>query len=115
MEIGIDLEQNERFKSLSETCISRTYTKNEIEYAHKTKNFHERLCAMWCVKEAVIKAFSNLKIKYQEIETSVDENGKPFIVKNKTVLNELKKLGLSEIKISLSHTKDYSTAICLIY
>ncbi len=115
MEIGIDIEQNERFKTLTQTCKKRTFTENELSYAKKTINEHERLCAMWCVKEATIKAFSNTKISYKEIETCVDENGKPFVVKNETVLNELKKLGMSEIKISLSHTKDYSTAICLIY
>ena len=30
-------------------------------------------------------------------------------------LNELSKLGMSEIKISISHSKDYSTAVCIIY
>ena len=37
------------------------------------------------------------------------------IIKNETIENELKKLGMSEIKISISNAKDYSTAVCLIY
>lgn len=115
MEIGVDIEQNDRFKKLSKHFIERVYTINEIAYANKFKNSHEHLCAFWCAKEATVKAFSNLKIPFLEIEVSATKEGKPFIVKNQTILSELKKLGFSEIKISLSHSKDYSTATCLIY
>ena len=115
MEIGIDIEQNERFKNVSQHFLERVYTKNELAYASKFKNKHEHLCAFWCAKEATVKAFSNLKIPFLEIEISATKEGKPFIVKNKTILNELKKLGMTDIKISLSHSKDYSTATCLIY
>ena len=115
MEVGIDIEQNERFKNLSKHFLERVYTQNELNFAMKFKNAHEHLCALWCVKEATVKAFSNLKIPFLEIEVSSNENGKPFIIKNETIKTELQKLGLSEIKISLSHSKDYSTATCLIY
>ena len=115
MEIGIDIEQNERFKDITQHFKERVFTENELLYASKFKNSHEHLCAFWCAKEATVKAFSNLKIPFLEIEISATQNGKPFIVKNKTILNELKNIGLSDIKISLSHSKDYSTAICLLY
>ena len=115
MEIGIDIEQNERFKDVSEHFLKRVYTKNELAYAFKFKNAYEHLCAMWCAKEATVKAFSNLKIPFLEIEISSTADGKPFVVKNDTILSELTKLGLSDIKISLSHSKEYSTAICMIY
>lgn len=115
MEIGVDIEQNERFKHVSSHFLKRVYTTKELEYAKKFKNSHEHLCAMWCAKEATVKAFSNLKIPFLKIEVSATNTGKPFIVKNETILNELKKLGLSEIKISLSHSKEYSTATCIIY
>lgn len=115
MEIGIDIEQNERFKNLSEHFLKRVYTKNEILYAKKFKNSHEQFCAMWCLKEATVKAFSNLKIPFLEIELVVSPDGKPTLKKNEIILKELNRLELSDIKISLSHSKDYSTAVCLIY
>ena len=115
MEIGIDIEQNERFKNKSKHFLERVYTKNELAYAEKFKNSYEHLCAFWCAKEAAVKAFSNLKIPFLEIEISATASGKPFIVKNETIKSELNKLGLTEIKISLSHSKDYSTAVCVIY
>ncbi len=115
MEIGIDIEQNERFKDVTQKFIERAYTKSEIEYASRFVNKHEVFCSLWCVKEATVKAFSNLKIPFQDIEVSATPEGRPFIVKNEVISNELKKLGMSEIKISLSHAKDYSTAVCVIF
>lgn len=115
MEIGVDIEQNERFKSVSKHFLERVYTKNELSYASRFKNSHEHLCAIWCVKEATVKAFSNLKIPFLNIEVAATSDGKPFIVKNQTILDELNKIKCTEIKISLSHSKDYSTAVCIIY
>ena len=54
MEIGVDIEQNERFKKKSKHFLERVYTKNELLYASKFKNSYEQFCSMWCVKEAVV-------------------------------------------------------------
>ena len=115
MEIGIDIEKNERFKNLSERVMDRAFTKSEREFAMRFKNYHEHLCAFWCVKEATVKAFSNLKINYQDIEITANSEGKPYIIKNDTIKKELEKIGATDIKISISHSKDYATAVCLIY
>lgn len=114
MEVGIDIEQNARFKTVSESFLKRAFTPAEIAYAQKFKNAHEHYCAFWCVKEAVVKAFSNRKIAFQNIEISSTTEGRPFIVLNETIKNELAKSNAKEIKISISHSKEYSTAICII-
>ena len=115
MEVGIDIEQNERFKNVSQRVIDKAFTKSEIEYAEKHINKHEILCSFWCVKEAVVKALSNRALNFQQINIKATPEGRPYIEKNEYVINELKKLGMSEIKISISHAKDYSTAICIVY
>ena len=115
MEVGIDIEENERFKNLKPSFISRTYTKNEIEYAEHSSNQCEKWCSIWCVKEAVIKALSNKKLKSIDIEVLHKEDGKPYVAQNETIEKALKKCGASELKISISHSKNYSTAICIIY
>lgn len=115
MELGIDIEQNERFKNVSEAFIKRAFTPSEIEYAEKSVNKHQIFCSFWCVKEATVKAFSNRALNFQEINITATEEGRPYIIKNETIKKELKKLGMSEIKISISNAKDYSTAVCLIY
>ena len=115
MELGIDIEQNNRFIDLPESVLKKAFTKEEIAYAERHKNKHQVYCSFWCVKEATVKAFSNRTLSFQEINITATEQGRPYIVKNETITNELNKLGMSEIKISISHAKDYSTAVCLIY
>ncbi|MBQ8424858.1 MAG: holo-ACP synthase [Clostridia bacterium] len=115
MEIGIDLEEIERFKNFDDKKLQRIFTENEINYARKFVNCEKNFCAMWCVKEAVIKVFSNKTINFKDIEVMHTENGKPYIVKNEIILNELIKNNCTEIKISISHSKTHSTAVCLIY
>ena len=115
MELGIDIEQNDRFKTVSEAFLKRAFTQSEIEYAEKNINKHQIYCSFWCVKEATVKAFSNRSLNFQEINITATPEGRPYIIKNKTIINELKRLGMTEIKISISNAKDYSTAVCLIY
>ena len=114
MEIGIDIEKNNRFEGKPASFLERIFTKEEIEYAEKYKNSAEQYCSFWCVKEATVKAFSNLKIPFLEICSLHDANGKPYIKINETIKNELKKQDKTEIKISMSNSKDYSIAICII-
>ena len=115
MEVGIDIEQNERFKNISQRVIEKAFTPSEIEYAEKHINKHEILCSFWCVKEATVKALSNRALNFQQINIMATPEGRPYIEMNDYVKNELSKLGMTEIKISISHAKDYSTAICIVY
>ena len=102
-----------------ERCRFRSFlfkiTTNVAFNLLRKKNKHQVYCSFWCVKEATVKAFSNRALSFQEINITSTEDGKPYIIKNETIQNELKKLGMSEIKISISNAKNYSTAICLIY
>lgn len=114
METGIDIEQNSRFENATDKFLNRVLTKNELAYAKKFDDPAPRLCANWCVKEAVIKAFSTAKLAYKDIEVARDENGKPFVVISPKIQKALDEHGYNEIKISLSHSKEYSTAICIL-
>lgn len=115
MEIGIDIELNERFENISNHFKERVFTTNEINKAKKSHSSSQTFCSLWCAKEAVIKAFSNKNIELKNIEINNDLNGNPFVVINDTIKSELNKINLKQIKISISHTKTYSTAVCLIY
>lgn len=115
MEIGIDIEQNSRFEQADAKLIERVFTKTERDYASKFKGAESRLCAMWCAKEATVKAFSDSNLSYLDIEILHEKSGKPYVKVTEKLKDELLKKGLHTIKISLSHSKDYSTAACLIY
>ena len=115
MEIGIDIEKNDRFKNLSEKQLKEIFSEQEINYAKKFLNFHEHLCAFWCVKEAFVKATKNQKVEFLKIETMHNSDGSPYISFNDEIKLILKNLNCSNVKISISHTSDFSTAVCLIF
>lgn len=114
MEIGIDIEQNSRFVNKSKKFFEELFLPEEIFYANKHAKSYEHYCAFWCVKEAVIKAFGNITFDAHDICIMHDESGKPYVKLNEKFKMLLKEKNLSEIKISISHTKDYTTAICLL-
>ena len=115
MEIGIDIEKNERFKNMIDSHLEKIFTKNEILYCKKFADYEAHFCAFWCVKEAFVKATSNKSISFLNIEITHTENGKPEIIKNQFIENTLNSVNCKNIKISLSHSKEYSTAVCLVY
>ena len=115
MEIGIDIEENQRFANLKPSFIQKVYTENEIKHATSSAFPQERWCAIWCAKEAVIKALSNKTLKSKDIEILTEDDGKPYVVENDAIKRALNRIAAVIIKISLSHTKNYSTAVCLVY
>lgn len=111
--IGVDIEENSRFdgKSLGndEKFLKKIFTEGELRYCFKSKNSSEHLCARYCAKEAVVKALYDLKIKdiyYSDIEILKNKDNVPYVV--------LKQYPNLKIKISMSHSKNYSTANAMI-
>ncbi len=112
---GTDIIEIERIKenieNLGEKFLNKIYTKQEIQYCESKKvQKYQSYAARFAVKEAAFKAISyKLKDKYQicwkDIETVVNNQGKP----------ELKIIGLDlndieSMDVSISHCKDYATA-----
>ncbi len=114
MEVGIDIEQNNRFKDKSQKFINTIFCSEEVDYAESLAKPYEHYCAFWCIKEAVIKAFGNHVFNPLDICTLHDEAGKPFVKLTEKIKNALSSNNLREIKISISHAKDYTTAVCII-
>jgi holo-[acyl-carrier protein] synthase len=111
--IGIDIEEIERFTKILKnkpTTLKRAFTVYEWQYASK-KNTAQTLAGIWCAKEAVVKAFSEVKsIFITDIHIEHFSNGAPFIA-------SIKKFDFEKeyyIKISISHTKLYAVANCVI-
>lgn len=107
MEIGIDIEEINRIqrahKKWGERFLEKIYTKKEIEYCFIKQNPYPSLCGRFCAKEAVIKATSG-SLSFKEIEIINDKNGKPAVFINGSK---------SDIKISLSHSKQYAAAVAI--
>lgn len=113
--IGTDIEDVERFKRLlvvKPQFLKKIFTPYELEYA-KNKLTAQTLAGMWCAKESVVKAMSGLNetISMQDVYIAHKVNGTPYVERIKDRNN----IEGFDIKISISHTKKYATAVCLIF
>lgn len=117
MKTGIDIEEIGRFEKINiEKFMDKYFTENEKKYVFSKKNHLETLAGIFCGKEAVLKAFKigigkGISLKQIEIEHN---NGVPNVKRNETIENLLKKENLTEIDISISHTKNLAEAVCII-
>lgn len=112
--IGIDIEKIDRFREWTIEGFKRIFTPKEIEYANGYENKLEHFCGFFCVKEAFVKALDDDGISYCEIEVLHTETGKPYINLTDYVKSILKEHFKSRVEISISHCKDYATAVVLV-
>ena len=106
--VGTDIESVDRFKKLLNKNI---FFESEYNYSINKANSHQSLAGIWCAKEAVVKSFSQIKlITVREVQIICIKNCAPMaIIKNL----KLKDLNFN-ISISISHTKEYATAIAVL-
>ena len=114
IEIGVDIEEINRFKNIGKVNINnflnKIFTEKEIEYCFSKKDPYPSLTARFCGKEAVVKALSqyNAKLPLNQIEILNKPNGIPFV---KLINNDSNEFN---IQISLSHTKEIAVAFAII-
>lgn len=83
----------------------------EWEYANKKVKTAETLTGLWCAKEAVVKALSEIKrLQITDIEIRHNLNGMPFVYSiGKQKFNEK-----YIVNISISHSREYATAMAVV-
>ena len=114
MNVGIDMVKIDRFVRLKDnsTFFNKVFCENEIKYLEK-KNFNtSTIAGMFALKEAFLKALKKgLDLcPLNDIEICHDENGAPFI----KLHNELKKLDVKEMSVSISHDGDYAISVLFL-
>jgi len=98
----------------------KIYTPSEIEYAESKGELvkYEHYAGRFAAKEAVYKAISNIdnKVEFNQIEIINDKENKnrPVARINKANIEEMFKAGKLTIEISISHVKEYATAVASI-
>ncbi|MFC1908187.1 holo-ACP synthase [Chloroflexota bacterium] len=111
--IGIDIIEIARIEKAiahwGENFLHRVYTEPELKLYHKKPS---SLAARFAGKEAVIKALGTQakSISWKEIEILSDPSGKPLVYLYGKAQNQANDLGLEELAISLSHSKEYAIA-----
>lgn len=110
MTVGIDILEVSRVENLVK--LNKIFLQSEIDYINKFANKNERICGLFCAKEAVFKSLNLSNLNHKDIEICHQENGKPYVkFYNQTL--EYFNQNFDKIDISISHTKTMATAIAI--
>ena len=118
--VGIDIIDIERVDK-SEEFLKKIANEKEIEYVQKSfceSLRHQRTAALFCVKEAVMKALEmgkNSGVVFKDIEISHEDSGKPIVILHGKALEKYQQSFIDKrIEISLSHTPIMAIAIAIL-
>lgn len=116
MNVGIDVEMVDRFEKLLNegSGFSKIFTVNEMKYFDNFKEKAMHMAGHFCAKEAFAKAIKTgfgKDIFATDVEISHEKTGAPYIVKNEKVL---KVLDGRDVEISISHTRQVASSICVL-
>lgn len=112
--VGTDIESVIRLKKIWQgkpNLLKKLFYTSELDYANTKEKPWETLTGIWCAKESVLKSLSNLiNIRLSEVEI-FKKNPQHFEV---IVHNPQVKAGQFNYLLSISHSKEYATAICVL-
>ena len=118
--LGIDIIEIARVKKsidrYGDNFLNKVFTENEINYCNSKFNKYQHFAARFAAKEAVYKALTSgwkEGLRWKDIEVQNDVSGMPSIKPSGKL-----KLFLSEnaqLKVSISHSDNYVTAVAIIY
>jgi holo-[acyl-carrier protein] synthase len=120
MEIGTDIIEIDRIDRTIQRFPRfkyRIFTEGEIAYCEKGKHCAQHYAARFAAKESVMKALEiegKHGISFRDIEIVIDPTGKPGIRLHGQARLLGERLGVTELKISLSHCRSYAVATALL-
>jgi holo-[acyl-carrier protein] synthase len=115
---GIDIEEVSRIAQLHKkwgnSFLRRVFSDVEIEYCFAKKDCYPHLTGRFAAKEAVIKILKSGKAPpLKSIEILREKTGEPVVILHGKAKEAAEKLGIDEIKISISHTGQYAAAFAV--
>ncbi|MEO0094844.1 MAG: holo-ACP synthase [candidate division WOR-3 bacterium] len=117
--IGIDIIEVGRIKSAIERhkrFIEKIFAPEEIKFSNRGAFCYEELAGRFAVKEAVLKAIKTgwrQGISYQNIIILNEKSGAPYVVLSGKAKEVCKNLNISQIFISISHTKELAIGLAI--
>jgi len=114
--IGVDIIEIARIEEAvanwGERFLNRIYTDAELKLCHKKPS---SLATRFASKEAVMKLLgTGIKgVSWKEIETLSHPSGKPLLNLYGRAQTEAERLGITEIAVSLSHSREYAIAFAI--
>lgn len=114
--VGTDIVEIGRIAKAVENrrFLEKYFTKGELEFFSKKK-----ICSVagnFACKESVAKALGTGFVKFLpgDIEVLRDENGKPCVNLYNGALDRFLELGAKNVHASISHSREYATAVVVI-
>jgi len=113
---GVDIIEIARIRRIIERWgkrfLHRIYTESELKICHEKP---ERLASRFAGKEAVMKALGTgvRGISWREIEIIAEPSGKPVVNLYGKAQVKAESLGLENLDISLSDSKEHSIAFVI--
>ena len=115
--IGVDLVDVERVARILErrkTFAQRVFTPAEIEYCERQASPAESYAARWAAREACRKALGGIRdMRWQEVRVDRAPTGAPRLVLDGAAKARADSLGVSEVKVALTHERRMAAAFCV--
>ncbi len=111
---GVEVARVEKGISSTEGLKEKLFTSREIEYCESRRYSAQNYAARFAAKEAFLKAIGTGQrngLAFGEIEIVNDELGKPDIVLSGKAKECAEAKKITNIQVSLSHTKELASAI----
>lgn len=115
--VGVDLAEVHRIRSsferFGERFRDRIYTPLEIAYCESKANKYERYAARFAAKEAGMKAIGTgmrKGVRWLDFEVANLQSGKPTLRFHGVAAEYAKRLGVTNVALSLTHTSDTALA-----
>lgn len=114
---GIDIVEVFRMRDAiskwGDNFLTKVFTGKEIKYSNSKRFAPQHFAARFAAKEAVVKAFGVARkypLNWTDIEVFNDGEGKPVILFSNDALKLKKRKKVSEVIVSMSHSKNYAVA-----
>ena len=119
--IGTDFVEVSRIDKIlqrwGDRFIGKVYTNNEIDYC-KDKAFPAmHYAARFAAKESFLKSLGiglGMGVKLKEIEVINNAQGCPILKIHERIKDNLDKLGITAMHISITHTRQHAHAIVIL-
>lgn len=118
--IGTDIVECLRIRRMiekhGEVFLRRVYTEAEIGYCQGRARATEHFAGRWAAKEAIFKCLGTGWRKgmcWTDLEIRHDALGKPQVMAAGGVKEQLRRLRIADILVSISHCRSYATALAI--
>lgn len=114
---GIDIAEVPRIRQsierFGDRFLHRVFTDGEIRYCDSKANRIERYAARFAAKEAAMKALGtgwNHGVRWRDVEVCRQPGSRPTITFHGKAAEFAKKLGATNVALSISHTAEQAIA-----